>query len=87
MEMFFSFTVKGTVLPNHVFFATCCGSPLYGPVGYSKMRQITESDFTLRAPLFNKVFKLLNVQILSGKKVREPLVLLHSNNQLVTLSL
>jgi hypothetical protein len=54
IELFFHFTVKCTVLPNNIFFSTCCGGLLYGPAVYSKIRQIRDIGFTSRSPLFVK---------------------------------
>jgi hypothetical protein len=52
MKLFYRFTVKVTVLKIIYSLATCCGGMLCGPVVY--IRQIRETGFTLRAPLFEK---------------------------------
>jgi hypothetical protein len=50
MIEFFSFTVKGTVIRNHVFFFNYIGDPLYGPALCSKIRRIRETGVTSRSP-------------------------------------
>jgi hypothetical protein len=46
IELFFRFTVKGTVLRNNVFFFNIYDGPLYVQAVYSKIRQIWETGFT-----------------------------------------
>jgi hypothetical protein len=59
---FFLFTVKVKVLRNSVFFLACCS----GRAVYSKIRQIRETGFTLRARrLFEKSQLLIKRTILN----------------------